>query len=60
MISVLDIGDLTLVGAGVTGFVDYGKELIYLFFHHLDGRTVESKGKLILTENFPSVQKHDI
>ena len=23
----------------------------------LDGRTVENKGKLILTENFPSVQK---
>ena len=26
----------------------------------LDGRTVENKGKLILTEIFPSVQKHDI
>ena len=26
----------------------------------LDGRTVEKKGKLILTEIFPSVQKHDI
>ena len=26
----------------------------------LDGRTVEIKGKLILTEIFPSVQKHDI
>ena len=25
-----------------------------------DGRTVENKGKLILTEIFPSVQKHDI
>ena len=25
----------------------------------LDGRTVENKGKLILTEIFPSVQKHD-
>ena len=24
-----------------------------------DGKTVENKGKLILTENFPSVQKHD-
>ena len=26
----------------------------------LDGRTVENKGKLILTEIFQSVQKHDI
>ena len=26
----------------------------------LDGRTVENKGKLILTEIIPSVQKHDI
>ena len=26
----------------------------------LDGRTVENKGKLILTEIFSSVQKHDI
>ena len=25
-----------------------------------DGRTVENKGKLILTEILPSVQKHDI
>ena len=26
----------------------------------LDGRTVENKGKLILTKILPSVQKHDI
>ena len=26
----------------------------------LDGRTMENKGKLIVTEIFPSVQKHDI
>ena len=26
----------------------------------LDGTTVENKGKLILTEIFPSEQKHDI
>ena len=26
----------------------------------LDGRTVENKGKLNLTEIFPSVHKHDI
>ena len=26
----------------------------------LDGRTVHNKGKLILTEIFPSVQEHDI
>ena len=25
-----------------------------------DGETVENKGKLILTEIFPSLQKHDI
>ena len=25
-----------------------------------DGRTVENKGKLILTEIIPSVQRHDI
>ena len=28
--------------------------------YKLDGTTVENKGKLILTEIFPSVQKHDI
>ena len=28
--------------------------------HILGGTTVENKGKLILTEIFPSVQKHDI
>ena len=28
--------------------------------HILDGTTVENKGKLILTEIFASVQKHDI
>jgi hypothetical protein len=27
---------------------------------YIDGTTVENKGKLILTEIFPSVQKHDI
>ena len=26
----------------------------------IDETTVENKGKLILTESFPSVQKHDI
>ena len=26
----------------------------------IDGTTVENKGKLIITEMFPSVQKHDI
>jgi hypothetical protein len=26
----------------------------------IDGTTVENKGKLILTEVFPSVQKHDM
>ena len=26
----------------------------------LDGKTVENKGKIILTEIFPLVQKHDI
>ena len=28
--------------------------------HIIDGTTMENKGKLILTEIFPSVQKHDI
>ena len=28
--------------------------------HILDGTTMENEGKLILTEIFPSVQKHDI
>ena len=28
--------------------------------HLIAGTTVENKGKLILTEIFPSVQKHDI
>ena len=28
--------------------------------HILDGTTVKNKDKLILTEIFPSVQKHDI
>ena len=35
---------------------------VYVCFclHILDGTTVENKDKLILTEIFPSVQKHDI
>ena len=36
------------------------KGLQYRNIHILDGTTVENKGKLILTEIFPSVQKHDI
>ena len=38
-------------------------ESIYFYFppsSQLAGTTVENKGKLILTEIFPSVQKHDI
>ena len=39
-------------------------ELIYLYFctvlPSFVGRTVENKIKLILTEIFPSVQKHEI
>ena len=41
-------------------------ELIYLYFPQsfhqtvVVGKMVENKGKLILTEIFPSVQKHDI
>ena len=29
-------------------------------YYIIAGTTVENKGKLILTEIFPSVQKHDI
>ena len=36
------------------------KTLGFLSQYILDGTTVENKGKLILTEIFPSVQKHDI
>ena len=36
------------------------KGLQYRNIHIFDGTTVENKGKLILTEIFPSVQKHDI
>ena len=39
-----------------TNGMDINLSLLYIF----DGTTVESKGKLILTEIFPSVQKHDI
>ena len=38
-------------------------ELIYLYCppsFHQTGRTVENKGKLVLTEIFPSVQNHGI
>ena len=40
-------------------------ELIYLcfppsFHQTVDGKTAENKGKLILTEIFPSMKKHDI
>ena len=34
--------------------------VIFFTFIFLDGTRVENKGKLILTEIFPSVQKHDI
>ena len=43
-----------LVGVEVTSEVTGQKQQL------LDGRTVENKGKLIQTEIFPSVQKHDI
>ena len=38
------------------------KTIANIYFNKdiLDRTTVENKGKLILTEIFPSVQKHDI
>jgi hypothetical protein len=48
--SVSWLGQLTVGVKRPTG----QKQLLF------DGRTVENKGKLILTEIFPSVQKHDI
>ena len=53
--SVSWLGQLTVENVVITtkGLQDRNNLL-------LDGRTVENKGKLILTEVFPSVQKHDI
>ena len=45
---------------GVDNVVITTKGLQDRNIHILDGTTVENKGKLILTEIFPSVQKHDI
>ena len=36
------------------------KGLLDRNIHIIDGTTVENKGKLILTEIFPLVQKHDV
>ena len=44
----------------VDNFVITTKGLQYRNLHILDGTPVENKGKLILTEIFLSVQKHDI
>ena len=53
-----------LVGVEVISVVDNvvitTKGLLDRNIHILDGTTVENKGKLILTEIFSSVQKHDI
>jgi hypothetical protein len=52
--SVSCLGQLTFgVVITTTGLQDRNNLL-------LDGRRVENKGKLILTEIFPSEQKHDI
>ena len=45
---------------GVDNVVITTKGLQDRSIHILDGTTVENKGKSILTEIFPSVQKHDI
>ena len=45
---------------GVDNVVITTKGLQDRNIHILDGTTVENKGKLILTEIFPPVQKHDI
>ena len=50
--SVYWLGQLT-VNCQLTGLQDRNINIIA-------GTTVENKGKLILTEIFPSVQKHDI
>ena len=34
--------------------------ILIIYINVIAGTTVENKGKLILTEIFPSVQKHDI
>ena len=50
-----------LVGVEVTSNVVIAtKGLQDRSMHILDGTTEENKGKFILTEIFPSVQKHDI
>ena len=46
----------TLVYYSANHYNAYLSSLFYL----IDGTTVENKGKLILTEIFPSVQKYDI
>ena len=58
--SVSWFGQLT-VGVGyVDNVVITTKGLQDRNIHILDGTMVENKGKLILTEIFPSVQQHDI
>ena len=53
--SVSCLGQLTVDNVVITT-----KGLQDRNIHTLDGTTVENKGKSILTEIFPSVQKHDI
>ena len=50
---------LKILGVNLPLFSTVVASSIFMF-NILDGTTVENKGKLILTEIFPSVQKHDI
>ena len=60
--SVSCLGQLTVLSVTrpVENVVITTKGLQDRNIHILDGTTVENKGKLILTEMFQSVQKHDI
>ena len=61
-LSYRPFGVITTLSTGLVGVevVITTKGLQDRNIHILDGTTVENKGKLILTEIFPSMQKHDI
>ena len=52
-VQITDVGTVDNVVIATKGLQDKNINIIA-------GTTVENKGKLILTEIFPSVQKHDI
>ena len=58
--TVLTSNSCCFCPVGLSLLIQHFQQVLWVSKFFKDGRTVENKGKLILTETFPSVQKHDI